>query len=203
MSYGCEQTPLFMSTAGHAARQHQIDSASGAADGLDEAVLRAKSDEEIILDMQKQFEVCVPVLDTSNVGFKKHERTVRRENHWGETVSFPMTSYEFYVSFRGDQEVLRIRPNHFDTNPPYADVSRGNLRITVNGQEDAAKIKAEYENVLGSIQQYLNWHREMWKGLDTEIARVVAQRLLQRRQRLARTDEASDSLSAMGFKPQP
>jgi hypothetical protein len=62
------------------------------------------------------------------------------------------------------------------------------------------QIKAGFERTRDSIQKYLNWHREMWAGLEEDVARRVRVRIEERRGRLLKQKELASGLSSLGIK---
>jgi hypothetical protein len=128
-------------------------------------------------------------------------RNVERRNVWGEYTSVELPVFYFDIPFEGEDVIFTMQPTSWSSNPPRGEARRGVLRISVVGEEDAAKVQQEVQSTLDRIDVYLTSHRQMWSGLEDEVATAARHRLAQRRQKLNALGQAEAGLAGMGFKP--
>lgn len=92
-----------------------------------------------------------------------------------------VTRFTLVVPFDGDPEIFKLRANSTTYNPPRGAVEGFELHLfsdRVNG--DAAQVKADFDEQLDKIKQYLEWSRRDIKqhrrAMETEIPKLVADR---------------------------
>lgn len=197
-----ERTPLFCELDGMAVRRAQVMTAAKEVANLTEERILNTDPDELARYFADKFGVDVPVLDRGNMVAEQHERQVEVFNHWdNRAVRVPGVAYDFVLPFEGEEDVFKMRPNSFDSAPPYAEVSGSTLRFTISGRElSAEQVKSELEKLLSSIERYLSWHRSMWSGLDDEIVRTVRGEIDARRERLLKQRENASVLADLGIK---
>jgi len=197
-----DRKPLFFTNDGSAARQHQIASAEAEVANLpEERILNTDVDALVEYFVQK-YSVEVPELDLGSVSASEHERQIEVYDRVDDrTIRVPVVAFDFEIPFTCEAQIFHMRPNSWDTGPPYAEIRTGLVCFTIaDRQLTQEKIKADFERTRDSIQRYLNWHREMWAGLDEDIAKRVRLRIEERRNRLLQQKELASGLSSLGIK---
>ncbi len=105
-------------------------------------------------------------------------------------------AYILTVPFTGDEILFRVRPTQWDSMPPRADVSRGNVVIRVEGRDLAAeKVNAELQSTLKTIEQYLTWQRGSADSFNTSLPQLIGQILEQRRSKLLKDRQTVSGLA--------
>ncbi|WP_336981563.1 hypothetical protein [Altererythrobacter fulvus] len=199
--YG-DRTPLFCSTDGMASRRAYVMQAGREVANLSEDRILNTDPDDLTRYFVEKYRVNVPVLDRENMVAEQHEREIEFYSEWERrAVMVPGEAYDFVLPFDGDASIFNMRPNSFDSAPPYASVSGATLKFTISGRElPAEKVKAELDKLLASIERYLGWHRSMWTGLDDEIARTVRSEIDARRNRLLNQKQNATVLAGLGIK---
>ena len=197
-----DKTPLFCEHDGMAVRRAQVMTAGKEVSNLPEERILNTDPDGLTQYFVDKFRVDVPVLDRDNMVAEQHERQVEVYDHWDKrAVSVPGVAYDFVIPFEGEEDVFQMRPNSFDSAPPYGEVSGSTLKFTISGRElSAEQVKAELDKRLSSIEKYLSWHRSMWAGLDDEIARTVRSEIDTRRDRLFKQKDNASVLAGLGIK---
>ncbi len=198
---GPEFEVLFWTGDGMAARQNQVALAGREVDAASEAHIKSKSDDEIVNGAIEKFGTKVPTLDRDNISFERKARTVISENRWGERYERQVVVFYFDVPFSGEADIFKLRPNQYNSNPPRGQVYGSILRVSVSGEEDPEKLKAEVNSTLDDVELYLRWHGAMWAGIEDDLAREVRAKLSQRRDRLSKLGATEEGLAGLGFKP--
>ncbi len=198
---GPEFDLLFFRNDGLDARRQSVEAAILRVDDIPEEDIAADKLDALAGEIIADCAVRVPNLHRSDISFERGERNVRRRNAWGEMFEGAVTVFYFEVPFAGDSEIFGMRPSTYDMNPPRGDVRGDVLVISVEGIDDPGRVNQEVESTLNSVDQYLKWHTEMWKGLDEEIGRVVRGRLAERLAQRKKSTAAETELQKFGFKP--
>lgn len=198
---GPEFDVLFHRKDGMAARRMQVEQAAAEVDALSEKEVLSRADDDIVSAIQKKLAVKVPALKRDDISFEREMRTMNRRNMWGEFATVEVPVFYFEVPYDGEDVFFTMQPNTYSSNPPRGEPRRGVLRISVQGEEDPAKLQQEVNSTLARVEEYLSWHRQMWNGLDAEIATSARNRLAQRRQKLSTLGQAEAGLAGLGFKP--
>lgn len=196
-----ESKYLFHSVSGSDARRAQVGRAPAEVNRLKEADILASSDDEIMRRILSELSVTVPTLARDQISFARTTETKNITDHWGDTHTKDVPVFTFDVPFSGDSEIFRMQPSTYNMNPPRAEVRGTKLLIVVSDEENAEKLKASVDATLDDIEQHLRWHRELWSGVEDEIARSALARLTQRREEIARLGSAESGLANLGFKP--
>lgn len=198
---GPEFDILFHKIDGMGARRAQIASAAKVIDDLSEQTILSSSDEDILKEVQQKLAIGIPTLKRDDISYERKMRTISRRDMWGDHATVEVPVFYFDVPYEGEDIFFTMRPSTYSLNPPRGEARRGVLRIAVQGEEDASKLQQEVNATLASVDQYLGWHRELFAGVDAEIANAARGRLAQRRQKLSSLGEAEAGLAGFGFKP--
>jgi hypothetical protein len=197
---GSEFDPLFATIDGMAARRSQVERASAEVDEIPECDILSRSDDDIVKSVQNKLSVNVPTLDMDNISFERKMKEVNHRDTWGDYRTVEVPVFYFDIPYTGEDVVFTMQPSSYSSNPPRGEARRGVLRISVRGEEDATKLQQEVNATLAKVEQSLTSHRQMWSGLEDEVATVARNRLVQRRQKLNALGQAEAGLKGMGFK---
>lgn len=196
--------PLFSSQGGFETQQALVERVGGEVDVLEEARILNTEPEALVHFYVDKYRVDVPVLDVENISASEHERQVQVWDHWDNVMrDVPGVAFDIQVPFTGDASIFRIRPNQYDSGPPYAEVDEraGVLKFSVQDRAlTAEKVKASIDETVGSIQKYLGWHRSFWGGFDQQVAAKAREHINRRRERLLQQKSVSSGLAGMGIK---
>ncbi|MEA2861904.1 MAG: hypothetical protein QOC72_3943 [Methylobacteriaceae bacterium] len=120
-----------------------------------------------------------------------------RGGHGGVTISVPGTRVELTIPFEGDPNMFRVRPNTFDSAPPYAIISGSTLIIRVQGRDlTQDRLKQELDNTLNSIKQYLQWQKTNAEEFNRTLDATVRTGIEARKEKLLR---AQNLVAGLGF----
>lgn len=192
---------LFWGGDGSEARRQHVANVSSQADKVSDASVLEGDHEALAAEIASAGSVQVPVLDRANISYERKQRTVDREDHWGERRRYQQTVLQFEVPFAGDATIFKLRPMTYDSGPPYADIGRASLSVSVVDNNDPEATKRELDRTLDDIEKYLGWHKPLWENVQAEIARNVRETLRNRKQKLEQDRKSDDGLAAFGFKP--
>jgi hypothetical protein len=198
---GPEFDILFHKIDGMAARRAQVDLAAKEVDNLSEKQILSSSDDELLAVVQEKLSVAIPSLRRDDISYERKMRNINRQDMWGDRATVEVPVFYFDVPYDGEDVFFTMRPSSYDLNPPRGEARRGVLRIAVQGEEDATKLQQEVNATLASVDQYLTWHRELWAGIEADVANAARGRLSLRRQTLGTLGQTEAGLTGMGFKP--
>lgn len=198
---GPEFDILFHKIDGMAARRAQVELAAKEVDALSEKKILSSSDEELLAEVQHKLSVGIPSLKRDDISYERKMQTITRRNDWGETSTREVAVFYFDVPYEGEDVFFTMRPSSYDLNPPRGQARGGVLRLSFVGEEDANNLQRLVNTTLDQIDKYLTWHRELWAGVEAEIANAARGRLAYRRQKLGNLGQAEAGLASFGFKP--
>jgi hypothetical protein len=118
----------------------------------EDRVLNTDEDQLVAYFVEK-FHVVVPELDLNNVVASEHERQLDvYDRYRSESVSVPGTAFDFEIPFVGEPHIFQMRPNTYDTGPPYADIRGQTICFTIAGSNLTAEdIERQYNRNIQSI----------------------------------------------------
>lgn len=94
----------------------------------------------------------------------------------------------FFIPFKGDPNLLHIRPQQFSLSPPLGEIDGQEIKFSYRRTDnDAAAVKSEYDRNLGSIKQHLSWLESSVSDFNRKIGPQVQGLLNERKQKLAAT----------------
>lgn len=145
------------------------------------------SDVSALVDyLVEKFKVEVPELILGETTATENERDVQIRDSWtNDIANVTGTAFDFSIPFTGDSSFFLMRPNTYDSGPPYGDIQGNLLKFSISGRDlSEEKIKQSYEKTVSSIEKYLGWHREFWRDLNQLVANSVRPEIERRRERL-------------------
>lgn len=196
--------PLFSSQGGFETKDAVLERVGGEIDALGEDRILGTDPEALVQYYIEKFHVDVPTLDRDNISATQHERNVDVWDDWEQEMrSVPGVAFDIQVPFSGDYSLFRIRPNKFDTSPPYAEVdsNEGVVKFSVTGRSlTAEQVKSAIDETVGAIERYLGYHRSFWAGFNQQVTAKAQEHINRRRDRLLEQKSVSASLAGMGIK---
>jgi hypothetical protein len=138
-------------------------------EGIPENKLLNASEHDLMQSLVEEFRLEVPVLKDED-RYVEPPREVRVDmSHnplydWGDGRPAYVRGNEvvIIVPFEGSAEFFKIRPNRFSLSPPRARVGEGVLRLSfTRADNDGAAVKRDSDNEIKSINDYLDWLREV------------------------------------------
>ena len=192
---------LFWDGDGSEARRQHVANVSSQADRISDASVLEGDHEALAAEIASAGSVQVPVLDRTDISYERKQRTVDGEDHWGERRRYQQTVLQFEVPFTGDSTIFKLRPMTYDSGPPYADVGRTSLIVSIVDNNDPEATKRELDRTLDDIEKYLGWHKPLWENVQADITHNVTETLRNRKQKLEQHRKSDDGLAAFGFKP--
>ncbi|MET3461430.1 hypothetical protein [Variovorax atrisoli] len=182
--------------------QAAIAAACAEADALPEQRLLNTDLDALVAYFLDKHSAQVPILDRESMSATHHERQIEVYDQWdNRTVRVPGEAYDFELPFTGDPGFFKLRPNTYNLNPPAASVEGQVLRFTIADRALTPEgVKQHVDQLIGSIEQYLGWHREMWAGYPAQLEREVRQRIAERSTRLLQQKNSVAALAGLGIK---
>ena len=196
-----ESNILFWTGDGRSTRDHHVATIAKQAEAVPDARVMEEDHATIAAEIAAKGAVKVPSLDRTNVSFERVERTVDATNVWGEPYRAKQSMLKFEVPFVGERDIFTLRPTTWDSGPPYAEVGRSSLFVTIRDQTDVEAVKRELDNTLDSIEKYLGWHAPLWENVEADIVAGAVGILAARKKKIEQARQADDGLAAFGFKP--
>ena len=196
-----DRRPLFSTHDGFSVQRGQVENAAKEVEQFSEERILNTDPDELTQYLVDKFHVEVPTLDLASVTATEHEREVEVYNYWDQaTARVPGMAFDFEIPFSGEADVFQVRPNSYDTNPPYGEVRGQILKFSVSGRElTGDQVTSEFEGMRDAVQKYLGWHKSFWAGHDEQIRQAVRDRINARRERLLKQKSAGAGLSRLGI----
>ncbi len=201
---GIPRDVLFFNTSIHdeIARQKQL--LDQAIRSVDEQHLRQVSLDQLADEMARNLTVTVPQLRESEISVSRpREIDIQLDQHQQFDYGFTTrtakgSSITYTVPFTGNQDLFRIRPSSFTTNPPRAELLNGRLEVTFSGLKlEAAALKAQFEAFLKSVRENLATLTKDFGAHNASLKQLAYSGLSARLQALQRDD---DLVSGLGYK---
>lgn len=102
-----------------------------------------------------------------------------------------------HVPYRGDADLLRLRPSRSTFNPPRADVGESEITMSAAGPpQDAARIQAHLKSELEALKQHAEWSRADVMRHNAGLATIARTMIEDRRRRLS---QMPDLTTGFGF----
>jgi TIR domain len=114
------------------------------------------------------------------------------------------TEITISVPFKGDPDFFRIRPSHYNLNPPRGQVDGQEIRMTFTRTDaNAPAVKSEYEATVRDINQHLAWLRASVEQFNSKIGQQIQPLLSQRKQKVIANEGMVASLGLPVKKDAP
>lgn len=119
----------------------------------------------------------------------------------GESVIVPATEFTLHVPVSGEIDLLRYRGSTFSTNPPRARVNGQVVIFTFAApQPDAAKAKANLDEQLRRLREYLAWTVNDLREFNRGVGATARQAVDARRSRLLANQ---NTVASLGYPLKP
>lgn len=197
-----DRMPLFSEGDGHGTMIGQLQKAAAEANALPEQRILGIDPDALVGYFADKYGIAVPTIDRDAVSAEHHERQVTVYDQF-DRREFQVLgeAYDFEIPFSGDPVIFKLRPTTFSSSAPYGQVVGNTLRFTVSGRTlEASDVKQKLDRFLAEVEQYLDWHKAMWQGLDASIRRDVGQAIESRRALLMRQKGSVAQLAGLGIK---
>lgn len=174
-----------------------------------EAVLRARSDVELIDDLASDLQIAPLELDDTGRTMRREEIRVdvsrdpmRAIFHGNGPVLIPGIRVTVITPFSGDHHLWKLQPSTFNLAPP-----RGSIRASRDGQSGSLEIiieqpadqpieqiKQRLQEIDKNINFFISNQRNDLAGYDGQLRREIASAISDRRSRLVKHDGLADLL---------
>jgi len=128
------------------------------------------------------------------------EQTQTVKDPFGDRMTRRMTQLTLVVPYDGERIVFSMRASQSSFNPPRANVTDGELRLTWLGQDaNAGAVRAHFDRELDEIERHLSWSQ---RDIDTHsqtIRTTTPDLVAQRRAKLLRDHQLE---AGIGFPVQ-
>ncbi len=196
---------LFSNVDWFSVDQHQRKALQNDVSAIDADRLLNSSTQDLAKFLEEKYQINVPSLNREEITVGQRESQIdvsRDQMRYISDRSRPFlikgTAIDVCVPFDGDSEAFKVRPTTYDSMPPRARVSEGQLTFTIEGPElNADAVRNEIERTLQSISKYLEWLRGNAKGLNDQLPGIAHSAIEQRKQKLLAD---RNLVSGLGFK---
>ncbi len=154
--------------------------------------IEAAPNDELVRTLAAKYKLETPVLEDekAHISYREVNVDVSRDPMrmiWDRSRPFHIkgTEVTFTIPFKGDPNLFQVRPSTFDMNPPRGDIRGREIRLVQTRTDDnAAAAKAEYEQSLQSVKQYLGWLEASISDFNSKVGNQVQSLIAQRQQQL-------------------
>jgi len=171
---------------------------------LSSSMIQGVPELELVHDLAGRYKLEIPVLEEEKAHISHREIDVdvsqdpmRMIRDRGQPFYIRGTEITFCVPFKGDPDLFLVRPQTFNLNPPRGEVQGHEIHLRyIRTDNNAAALKAEYQNTLQSIRQHLSWLEQSVSSFNANIGQQTQNLVAQRRQSL---DATADMVAAIGL----
>ncbi len=158
-------------------------------------------EDTLTAELVERFQLTVPQLDESGITVsspREVQMDVSGDFRFGYGVqSIKGMEVIFCVPYAGDAEFFRVRPTHFNLNPPRAILRTRDLGFPFRNRElNADQIRREFDGQLKSVKEFLTWQANDVKPFNDNLRNNAMQAIGQRRDKLS---SARNAVSLLGF----
>jgi hypothetical protein len=185
----------------------QKQTVAKAVEAIDEESLREEPLDALADELAQKHTIDVPVIAEDGITVsppREVEVTPNRnqmfafDDYSGRTMKG--ISVTFRVPYTGDKILFSVRPTTFTLNPPRATIDGNVVEVSFSGINlDSARIKAEFENTLRSIKDYLANQARDVSTFNAGLKQLAYNYLQARKSRLKQND---DLVSGLGYRVQ-
>jgi hypothetical protein len=184
--------------------ENQLSKAQRAVNEVPETELRVAEANTIATRLFERFKVDPVTLTEGAVSVQAEEADIDRRMVPGLDWGFPGdpptvrgTRVIFNVPFTGDAALLRLKPSTWTTVLPRAVITGSELRFVYDVQSSqVAATKASFDRDLAFAKQYIEWGADEVAEFNAKLVSLITNTL---NQRLARLEETSEGLAALGL----
>ena len=152
---------------------------------------------DLARSLADEYRVDVPILDRKAWSVDPHEEKRRGRGDLGGSFEYSVNVYPVRIPFAGDAAVFSLQANQIDVNPPRATVDGREIVIVLEQKHpDPIAINDEVQRTIASIEEHLDWLREMVEPFNAQLFNVAREAIKQRKQKLTKD---ADVLAALGI----
>lgn len=168
-----------------------------AVDASDPEKLLMTPEDDVIEELMNAFRIVVPTLDREGVSIEPVKQGYGTVERFGDSIRVTQNTITLLIPYTGDRAVFTLRPNPYMDPAPQGEVTDTEVRLVWTGQStDHEFVRRALEERITEITKCLDWARANVNGYNTQIERVIPQRVQARKQALL----ASRGLEAsLGF----
>jgi len=172
--------------------QHQLESLRSDVAQLASEEIDGLPEDELIRNLAAKYKMETPVLEDekAHISYREVDIDVSGDPMrmiWDRSRPFYIkgTEITFTIPFKGDPNLFQVRPETFNTNPPRGEIRGHEIHLfQTRTDENAVAARAEYEQSLRSIKEYLGWLETSISGFNGKVGNDAQRLVSQRRQQL-------------------
>ena len=104
------------------------------------------------------------------------------------------TMITVHIPFTGDKDLFHCHPSTYSFNPPSGKVTQDHLELSFQQLDaDGAKLKAEYERDLKSVNEYLGWVQNDLQSYNASLHGCIQQIVAARKTKLSKDRDLETS----------
>lgn len=165
--------------------------------------------EKIVLEINKKLSVSPIVLLEQEITVNNKETKVdvsQNSFRYIHDIKKPVfvsgTKVTYYIPFQGNVELLKLKPNRYNYNPPHVTkIIKNELiieYIITNG--NVKKTKSDFDRDFANIKQWIGYINNQIEKHNQELVKPIRSKLLNRQQILISSQE---QINELGYKIRP
>ncbi len=196
---------LFATRDWHSFERHQRQGMIFEIERVDPDRLLNTSVDDLAAYFAEKYRIDVPVLDEDSLVVDQSEMQIdvtadhSRQFHNRSGPRYMAGSrIDVEITFSGEAEAFRIRPNPFTLSSPWAAIRATELTFSITGTDlEAAQVKRDIERRVRDIQECLTTLRSNVAGLNGQLLGEARTHIASRRSKLLTN---RNTVAALGFK---
>jgi alanine-alpha-ketoisovalerate/valine-pyruvate aminotransferase len=154
--------------------------------------------EALTEQLVEEFKIELPEIKEDAIYQNKPSDTKIRysgRGNYGRSSSVDGTKYTLIIPFTGDSTMFGIFPSSFLSVLPYGTIESDELKVIyeVPVGQDASRIKADFDNNLGTIKKYLEFLAKDINDFNGKLEPSIKARLERRKDKLDNDDEIANT----------
>ncbi len=154
--------------------------------------------ETLTEQLVEEFKIELPEIKEDAIYQNKPSDTKIRysgRGNYGRSTSVDGTKYTLIIPFTGDSTMFGIFPSSFLSVIPYGIIESDELKVVyeVPVGQDASRIKADFDNNLGTIKKYLEFLTKDINDFNGKLEPSIKARLERRKDKLDNDDEIANT----------
>lgn len=193
---------LFFRTDLFSVQEHQRQEILNEIARMDGNRLLNSNPDDLTAYFAEKYSINVPTLDKAGMQADQKEAQIdvsgdprRMISNRSRPFYVPGTRITVWIPFDGDADLFKVRPNNYTMSPPRGRVVDQTLEFALEGTNITAdQARAEIDQWLNSVEQYLSWHRDGLRGFNEGIASLARDAIMKRRAKLLADQRLVESL---------
>lgn len=162
---------------------------------LGETRFASETDEQLVAEI---VEACCGEPLLLNLDRAESEVRTKRvvvHDHFDGDIEAPGLRVAKKVPFTGEAGLFHLRPNSWDTNPPYGEIQSGYLIVGLEVRESDSERALQYiSGALQSVQEYIDRQRPQIEDHNAKLPLVVAPLIARRRASFQKAADIAERL---------